>query len=425
MKMTSIIMMTQLALVACLVLGANAKHSSQDSKAFLNVNAKASAHELYSEESSADDFPDFDLEHMEMPGGGSMPLTQHSVEWKAESELPPVLQYTFAGLWITMLCSLPFILPMVDRRPVTKTQMIVGGLMLVVLLGGFWLFTNIILFQSVHFKKIRPLTVVECIYFMSQVITTVGYGDVTPAKIRGQVFVGLYVIGAMFIIAMVISDLTNHLVSMAKEYKHKLASEKADQAAAAGGAAELTLQRSKTVKNLVAVEKPSPQPLLTALAVFAVIDLCWVAFFALNEKEGKTVFQAVYMSVITLSTVGFGYFTPVTEPGMVFGAFFMLIGSAALVNVITNFTELMVKMNEWERFNDSSSAAAVKSLSTLTGGSREVTEAQFLEFTLLQMQCVNEDQLHDIREAFNNLKPQKGLVSLKAIEDSLIGPTPR
>lgn len=354
-----------------------------------------------------------------------MPLTQHAVEWKAESELPPVLQYTFAGLWITMLCSIPFILPMVDRRPVTKTQMIVGGLMLVVLLGGFWLFTNIILFQSVHFKKIRPLTVVECIYFMSQVITTVGYGDVTPAKIRGQVFVGLYVIGAMFIIAMVISDLTNHLVSMAKEYKHKLASEKADQAAAAGGAAELTLQRSKTVKNLVAVEKPSAQPLLTALAVFAVIDLCWVAFFALNEKEGKTVFQAVYMSVITLSTVGFGYFTPVTEPGMVFGAFFMLIGSAALVNVISNFTELMVKMNEWERFNDSSSAAAVKSLSTLTGGSREVTEAQFLEFTLLQMQCVNEDQLHDIREAFNNLKPQKGLVSLKAIEDSLIGPTPR
>merc|ERR1719217_136878 len=203
--------MTQLALVACLVLGANAKHTSQDSKAFLNVNAKASAHELYSEESSADDFPDFDLEHMELPGGGSMPLTQHSVEWKAESELPPVLQYTFAGLWITMLCSIPFILPMVDRRPVTKTQMIVGGLMLVVLLGGFWLFTNII-------------------FFMSQVITTVGYGDVTPAKIRGQVFVGLYVIGALFIIAMVMSDLTDHMVQLARDYKKRIAKERAQKA---------------------------------------------------------------------------------------------------------------------------------------------------------------------------------------------------
>merc|ERR1719310_943291 len=412
--------MAQLALVGCLVMGASA-HSSQDSKAFLNVNAKASAHELYSEESSADDFPDFDLEHMEMPGGGSMPLTQHSVEWKAESELPPVLQYTFAGLWITMLCSIPFILPMVDRRPVTKTQMIVGGLMLVVLLGGFWLFTNIILFQSVHFKKIRPLTVVECIYFMSQVITTVGYGDVTPAKIRGQVFVGLYVIGAMFIIAMVISDLTNHLVSMAKEYKHKLASEKADQAAAAGGAAELTLQRSKTVKNLVAVEKPSAQPLLTALAVFAVIDLCWVAFFALNEKEGKTVFQAVYMSVITLSTVGFGYFTPVTEPGMVFAAFFMLFGCAALVNVITSFTELMVKLNEWERCNEDRTAESMASLKSLTGGSDTVTEAQFMEFTLLQLQCVSEEQLQEIREVYKSLKPSQGVVRRQSVDESLVG----
>merc|ERR1719504_636502 len=102
---------------------------------------------------------------------------------------------------------------MIEREPVTKTHIAVGCVLAVTVFGGFFLFTNIIKFQSVHFDTIRPLTVVECIYFMSQVITTVGYGDVTPAKIRGQVFVGLYVIGAMFIIAMVISDLTNHLVS--------------------------------------------------------------------------------------------------------------------------------------------------------------------------------------------------------------------
>merc|ERR1719335_1029019 len=95
-------------------------------------------------------------------------------------------------------------------------------MMLAVLLGGFFLFTNIILFQSVHFDRIRPLTVVECIYFMTQVITTVGYGDITPAKIRGQVFVGLYVLGALFIIAMLISDLTALMVKTASEYKEKL-----------------------------------------------------------------------------------------------------------------------------------------------------------------------------------------------------------
>merc|ERR1719326_1629455 len=94
--------------------------------------------------------------------------------------------------------------------------------MLVVFFGGLFLFTNIILFQSVHFKKIRPLTQVECMYFMSQVITTVGYGDITPATVRGQVFVGLYVLGAMFVISMVVSDVVNQVVESADNYRKRL-----------------------------------------------------------------------------------------------------------------------------------------------------------------------------------------------------------
>merc|ERR1719238_949491 len=133
-----------------------------------------------------------------------------------------------------MMASIPFVLPVVSGTKVTKTQIIVGAAMLVVLFGGLYLFTNIILFQSVHFKRIRPLTLVECIYFMTQVITTVGYGDITPAKIRGQVFVGLYVLGALFVIAMLFSDLTTHMVNMAKQYREKR------KAAAGGGTKERT-----------------------------------------------------------------------------------------------------------------------------------------------------------------------------------------
>merc|ERR1719329_1109937 len=94
--------------------------------------------------------------------------------------------------------------------------------MWVVFFGGYWLFTNIILFQSIHFKQIRPLTMIECMYFMSQVITTVGYGDITPAKVRGQVFVGLYVLGAMFVISMIVSDVVNQLMESADNYRHHL-----------------------------------------------------------------------------------------------------------------------------------------------------------------------------------------------------------
>merc|ERR1740130_2171596 len=154
-------------------------------------------------------------------------------------------------------------------KAVTKTQIGVGAAMLVVVLGGFYLFTNIILFQSGHFKEIRSLTVVECIYFMSQVITTVGYGDITPAKIRGQVFVGMYVLGALFIISMVISDLAKYMVEAAAEYKSKHIVHTGE-----------TPRSAKSIHNLIAPKKPSSAGLFKSLAVFAAIDIMWIIFFS-------------------------------------------------------------------------------------------------------------------------------------------------
>jgi len=351
---------------------------------------------------------------VDSPEGGVSPFVpQHAVKWSEKSEVPKWAQFLLGGAWVFMLASIPFIIPIIDKKTVTKTHMTVGSLMLVVVLGGFYLFTNIILFQSIHFDKIRPLTIVECIYFMAQVITTVGYGDITPAKIRGQVFVGMYVLGALFIIAMLVSDLTNHMVEMGAKYK-------AERAAARGQAEE---RRTKTLSTLITPEKPSPAALLQALAVFAALDICWVMFFSLHPGEGKTVFQALYMSVITLSSVGFGYFTPVTEAGMIFGAFWMLFGCGALVSVISNFTELMMKLNEWENFRPESKTAAMDMLKGLTKSQDEVTEVEFLKFGLLQLKCVSKDDLVCIQEAFANLNPTKnGTINLKVIQEHLTTP---
>merc|ERR1719440_1346645 len=121
-----------------------------------------------------------------------------------------------------MMASLPFAIPILDKKEVTSTQKCVGMSMMFVLFGGLYLFTQVILFQSIHFDGLRPLTFIECIYFMSQIITTVGYGDITPAKTRGQVFVALYVIGSLFIIAMLMNQLVEHLVLMFKEEEDEM-----------------------------------------------------------------------------------------------------------------------------------------------------------------------------------------------------------
>jgi len=288
----------------------------------------------------------------------------------------------------------------------------VGCAMMVVLFGGFFLFTNIILFQSVHFDKIRPLTMVECIYFMSQVITTVGYGDIGPAKVRGQVFVALYVLGALFVIAMVVSELVEYLSKVGGEYKHQLHKSMVTD--------YVTPRKPESIHDLLHKEKPSYMPTILSLAAFLTLALIWVVFFSMHPEEGKTVFQACYMSIITLSSVGLGYFTPVTEEGMIFAAFFMLFGTTALVAVVGRFTELTCQLHEWERCHEEGKKESVQNLKDMVKGAEKCNELQFMKFALTQIGTVSEDEFENITRAFQNLRPKNGEVALKDIEDNIM-----
>lgn len=382
---------------------------------FLNEAVDASGHELHADKAldteAVNPFLYGATIYVVSDTEGVQPMNQHSeVVWDGTSKYGNA-QYFFAFLWAGMLGCLPLVVPAINKKRPTRSQLVVGGTMMVVFFGGLYLFTHIIIFQSSHFKEKRPLTIIECMYFMSQVITTVGYGDITPAKTRGQVFVGLYVLGALFIISMVVSDVVNQVVESTAKYKQKLT--EAKETPSDEGVKRTTSKGlSNTVGSLkqmlsTAPQRPSAQNLLVSLAIFGTIDAVWVCFFSLHPDEGKNTFQAIYMSVITLSSVGFGFFTPVTEEGMIFAAFFFIFGCAALVNVVTQFTELMVKLNEWEKACPK--AAKQEAVTNLEqhADNNQLTDVDFMSFCLSQSKLVEQSQLDRIMEAFHRWQPKE------------------
>jgi len=285
-------------------------------------------------------------------------------ETPVHGSIPFSVECVVAILWVSMVSSMPLVALRQESQAITRTQLASIMVMLCAFLGGIWLFTNLLFFQSSHFDGIRSLTLVECVYLMAQVLTTVGYGDITPAKPRAQVFVALYVLFSLLLIANTVSDIANAFTEQMWE-AHDENLERAKSGirslVASGGDDDDDLQtmRSGTLEDdtlalhsLLAHQVPqlpwkSINRKLTGWLLFVVLG---VAFYSNYPGEEKTIGQSVYFSIITLSTVGFGAFTALTPGGKAFGAFWMLFGSFSLLGLVGAFTEMMCAIKSREKW---------------------------------------------------------------------------
>lgn len=232
-----------------------------------------------------------------------------------------------ATTFVLLIASLPIILHCAGRGGVpTRIVIIEAAILFIWLIGGLYLYTRVLLFQSPHFgREIRTLTLVEAVYLFAQILTTVGYGDITPARARGQLFVGFHVLFGFLLVANMLWAFMKHL----------------DRLVSGDTARDSKTSSGDTSKKEDQPKGPSFTPVLWSLASYGSCVLAGAIFFHSYPGEDKTIFQAVYMSTITLSTVGFGAFTPVTEVGMAFGTFWMVFGVAALASVLGSFTAYM------------------------------------------------------------------------------------
>merc|ERR1719401_2855930 len=105
---------------------------------------------------------------------------------------------------------------------------------------------------------------------------------------------------------------------------------------------------------------------------------------------------------------------------MIFGAFFMILGSTALLSVVGNFTELMVKLNLYERESSESKEEVLSTLKRISeeDGHEDVSELEFYKFSLLRS-GVSQESIEHITEAFQRLNPTNGAVTLEAVHKAL------
>jgi hypothetical protein len=341
------------------------------------------------------------------PGKGDY-NKETAIMWDAENRFPFSVEALIASIWITMVASLPLVVVWLEGKDITKTQLTQFATMWIIFFSGVYLFTHVLYFQSVHFETIRRLSIVESVYLLAQILTTVGYGDITPAKPRGQVFIAFYVLFSLLVLANVFSEATDIITQRTKaavaEFTKKM--EEVKDMVQGDDDDDEEVQRKFLDTSAPPLDFRGLISSCLFYAFFVVVGCC---FFHLYPGEGKTWFQGIYMSVITLSSVGFGAFTPVTEGGKVFGAYWMLFGCAALAAVIGNFTDVFVQLKIRERWDPE--VAKLEKRNFFERLPADTDELTFLKQCLIHKKLVEDKTLVEIDKFYSRLAPKGGPIS--------------
>jgi len=350
--------------------------------------------------------------------------------------LPITVETVLAVTFVVLIASTPFIMVALDNQPPSRLHIVQSIVLFIWLGGAIYLFTNVIWFNSYHFSGERRLTLVETIYLLSQIVTTVGYGDITPSRPRGQVVIGICVLLSLLLISHIVSHVAAIVTERTEEFSKHIASQvvrsksssSSPVSSAEGSTTPLPSAASETTHHWLKVGKPASPPLgplLGASASFLFFVLVGVLFYHLCPGEDKTLLEAVYFSVITLSTVGFGALTATTEMGKVFGAFWMLFGVGALGGLMAAFSQTVMELKELEKWDFATKREEFEALSVgfqmktpLGGASQRIDQRQFLMFGLIHAGVATKDDFDRFERLFQRIGPDvdDGTVTLGAIE---------
>lgn len=243
---------------------------------------------------------------------------------------------------------------------------------------------------------------VTALYVVVQIITTVGYGDVTVKSEPMRMFMACYVLLCLLVVANGLNLVTSHIVErnseMLRQRLERLEFGQARTTAADRGQAwELRGCAPATVLFTAA--------LACGVTVFKFVEPCECPAGSLCDPSTQEAcamtggielswVQAFYMAVVTMTTVGFGDYTPKSSLGRLFAVFWMVVGVAATGFFISQVSSMIAGgQEELEEAEDISKELFGEMDRDHNGF---LTKAEYTRFVLLKHGLVSQAIVDDL-----------------------------
>jgi len=295
-------------------------------------------------------------------------------------------------------------------------KLINGSLILLFFIGGLGIFMSL--------EGAGPITAV---YVMMQILTTIGYGDITPERDITRFLLAIYVLFTLVFAANLVNDIGNELVEKEQESLRDHLKGLAHHIWKGDAKVEHSpLQRLKLWRLL------SSGIILAVFIGFGTLfystyEACSCSY-GLTEAEDctkdncakagseKSPAQALYMSIITLTTVGFGDFTPLSRVGRVLGVAWMFFGVLAFANMVSTLSTTFGAMKKVVKFNEEVSADVL--MAVTASSDSHISKADFIQFMAVKHGLVDKTDLEEMKETYASCDADhNGQVSFTEIQE--------
>lgn len=266
------------------------------------------------------------------------------------------------------------------------------------------------------------------VYMLAQIITTIGYGDAVHPSYNAQTFLTVYVLLGALIFTNVATDVFDAAI---RRTEIRLDT-------------TLAALRERLRFDGKKPKYPSKYlPLLSSVIILGLVIFIWVMFFAHYESctcsYGSTrvancidgpqcketggyqtdIHSALYMAVITFSTVGFGDIAPKSKLGRCVGSFFMIFGVASFGHLVSELFHLIDDNKNYHRKKSRCTREVFNLIDENETG--WISRPEFLRYMLLRQGKVNVDALRQIDQLFDEIDANRnGRLSFEEIEGVML-----
>jgi len=260
-------------------------------------------------------------------------------------------------------------------------------------------------------------------YVIVQIVTTIGYGDVTVQTERMKIWSAFYVMGTLMLIATYIGELLDTVLSAQTAFlKRRVALIKTNSEPQTfeDELSEFTKEAESTIGRILPAFVLYMFFVVSGTLFYGYYESCSCSY-GVTAIEGckedtidqcfatggatKSWAEAFYMSVITLTTVGFGDHSPKSRNGRVFGCFWMLCGVAATANLMGYVGKELVEHKRHRKHLKKVSYPLFARIDSTNDG--ELSRNEFRHFALLRFGMVSVEDLREIDALFESMDTDK------------------